>query len=132
MSAITQFFFRAPYHAPSTWTIIRWWESRRLAYNLSVGAAGVLSLAMVALADILPPHPKAPGIPWAGMLVYGILANVFFCFGPVADAYLCRRWGPNFAQTGPTLFRYGFVFAVGLTLLPIPLSLIGWLLKFLS
>ena len=30
---------------------------------------------------------------------------------------------------GPVLFRYGFVFSLGLTLLPIPLVVAGWLLR---
>jgi heme/copper-type cytochrome/quinol oxidase subunit 4 len=27
------------------------------------------------------------------------------------------------------LFRYGFVFSVGLTLLPIPLAVVGWVFR---
>lgn len=129
MSAITQFFFRAPYPSPTTWSVFRWWESRRLAYNLSVGGAGLLSLAAMAGFMVLPPHSRAPMIPWGGVLVYAVLANLFFTAGPVVDALICRRWGPNFAPVGPALFRYGYAFAVGLTLLPIPISLIGWLLR---
>jgi hypothetical protein len=126
MSAITRFFFRAPYPSPTTWSVVRWWESRRLAYNLAVGAAGIVSLAAIALSDSLPPAPRMPGIPWGLVLVYGILANLFFCLGPAVDALVCRRWGPTFGAVGPALFRYGFAFALGLTLLPIPLAIIGW------
>lgn len=120
MSAITKFFFRAPYSAPKTWEVFRWWESRRMAYNLAVGAAGVLSLSVVYLAEFLTPG-RTPGIPWGGVVVYAILANLFFCLGPIVDAIIMRRWGRNFSEVGPTLFRYGFVFAVGLTLLPVPM-----------
>jgi hypothetical protein len=42
MSAITRFFLRRPYPSPTTWSIVRWWESRRVAYNLSVGAPGAI------------------------------------------------------------------------------------------
>jgi len=45
------------------------------------------------------------------------------------DLLVRRRWGPSFAAVGPALFRYGFAFSVGLTLLPIPLVLIGWALR---
>jgi hypothetical protein len=132
MSAITQFFFRPPYVAPSTWSIIRWWESRRLAYNAAVGAAGVVSLSAIALTSVLPPFSRPPGVPWIGIVVYGVLANVFFSAGPALDAFIVRRWGPDYAAVGPALFRYGFAFAVGLTLLPIPVSLIGWGLRVLG
>jgi len=132
MSALTQFFFRTPAVSASTWTVIRWWESRRLAYNVAVGAAGILSLTAVALAELLPPNPRVPGIPWGGILVYGLLANLFFCLGPAVDAFVCRRWGRTFDAVGPALFRYGFAFAVGLTLLPIPLVAIGWGLRVLK
>jgi hypothetical protein len=131
MSAITKFFFRAPYAHPGTWAVIRWWESRRLAYNVAVGAAGLLSLGVLTVAGLLPPGPRAPGIPLGLILIYGFLANCFFCLGPALDALICRRWGPNLAAVGPALFRYGFAFAVGLTLLPIPLALIGWGIRLL-
>jgi hypothetical protein len=132
MSAITRFFFRPPYPAPTTWTVVRWWESRRMAYNLAVGAAGIISLGVIGLTDALPPQPRGPGIPLGLILAYAVVANLFFCLGPAVDALVCRRWGPNFAAVGPTLFRYGFVFAVGLTLLPIPLAILGWVFRFLG
>jgi hypothetical protein len=132
MSAIAKFFFRPPYSTQTTWSVVRWWESRRLAYNLAVGTAGVLSLAVIAVLDALPPAPRLPGIPWGFILVYGLLANLFFCLGPTVDALVCRRWGPNFGAVGPTLFRYGFAFAVGLSLLPIPIAVFGWALRFLG
>lgn len=131
MSALTRFFFRVPSFSSSTWSVIRWWESRRLAYNLAVGAAGVLSLAAVALVDLLPPNPRVPGIPWGGILVYAVLANLFYSLGPAVDALVSRRWGRSFDAVGPALFRYGFAFSVGLTLLPIPLVVLGWAFKLL-
>ena len=132
MSAVTRFFFRAPYSVPTTWSVIRWWESRRLPYNLAVGAAGVISLSVVALFDLLPPLSRAPGVPWGLILIYGVLANLFYSMGPGLDAVLCRRWGSNFSAVGPALFRYGFAFAVGLTLLPIPLSILGWIVRYFA
>ena len=132
MTAVTKFFFRAPYSLPTTGTVLRWWESRRLAYNLAVGTAGVLTLGVIALVDLLPPHARSFGVPWPAILVYAILANLFYSVGPALDALICRRWGRDFAEVGPTLFRYGFAFAVGLTLLPIPVALIGWALRILK
>jgi hypothetical protein len=37
--------------------IIRWWESRRLKYNLIVGGTGVFSLTAIRVISSLPPDP---------------------------------------------------------------------------
>ena len=119
-TALTKFFFRAPYSPAKTGEIIRWWESRRPAYNLAVGAAGLLSYAAITLFELLR-FGRDPTLPLGLILVYGILANLFYCLGPVVDTIVMRGWGRDYSEVGPTLFRYGFVFAVGLTLLPLPL-----------
>lgn len=120
MSAITKFFFRAPYSLPNTWEIIRWWESRRMTHNLTVGVAGFTSLCVVYVAEALTPG-RTPGFPWGGVVVCAILANLFYCLGPIVDTIVMRLWGREYSEVGPTLFRYGFVFAVGLSLLPVPM-----------
>jgi hypothetical protein len=130
MSALTKFFFRAPYSLPKTGEIIRWWESRRPAYNFAVLAAGVASLTTVYLADVLFPGERGPGIPWGGIVVYAILANLFYTLGPVVDTFVMRKFGRDYSEVGPMLFRYGFAFAVVLTLLPIPLVALRVLLGF--
>jgi len=123
MSALTKFFFRAPYALPRTGEIIRWWESRRLAYNLAVGAAGVVTIGAMTVAQLLfADRLETP--PLALVAVYAILANLFYTLGPIADTLIMRFWGRDYAEVGPTLFRYGFVFAVGLTLLPVPMIIL--------
>jgi hypothetical protein len=121
MGTLTRFFFRAPYSAPSTGEIVRWWESRRPLYNLAVLMAGVTSLASVFVAELFL-GMGAARIPWGGIVVYGFLANLLYTLGPIADTIVMRHWGRDYSEVGPTLFRYGFVFAVGLTLLPVALS----------
>ncbi len=133
MSAVTRFFFTPVYEPRSSWSIVRWWERRRGIYNLAVGTAGLVSMGAVTLADLLPPRlPHALGLPLAGIVVYGVLANAAYTCGPLLDVLIRRRWGDRVAVVGPALFRYGFVFAVGLTLLPIPLSVMGWVVRLLS
>jgi hypothetical protein len=114
------------------WSIIQWWESRRVAYNAAVGMAGLATLATLGMFSALPPHPMRFGIPWEPIVLYGILANVFFTAGPALDIAICRRWGPGFSAVGPALFRYGFAFALGLTLLPIPVVVLGWVARLLG
>ena len=121
MTALTRFFFRAPYAAPSTGEIVRWWESRRPLYNLALLVAGVTSLASVFVVELFLGEGSGK-IPWGGILVYGFLANLLYTLGPIADTIVMRTWGRDYSEVGPTLFRYGFAFAVGLTLLPVALS----------
>lgn len=132
MTAVERYFFTPLYFPRSPWSIVRWWESRRFLFNLSVGSAGLLSLAMATLIRHLPPHAGSFPVPWAGVLVYGVLANLCYTLGPVGDLVLRRALGERAPAVGPVLFRYGFVFSLGLTLLPIPLAALGWLLRWFS
>ena len=132
MSAITRFFFTPARESRSNWAVINWWESRRLTFNLAVGSAGLLSLGVATGLALLPPRPMHQVFPWRVVLVYGILANVFYTLGPITDAFIRRKWGDAYDVVGPVLLRYGFVFSLGLTLLPIPLSMLGWLVRLLG
>ena len=130
MSALTRFFFDPVYTRRSTWTIVNWWESRRAIYNLCVGAAGALSLLALGISAVVHPHPQPiHGPPVLAVVVYAVMANLCYSIGPALDVYIHRWWGPEYAPVGPALFRYGFVFSVGLTLLPIPLSVVSWLAR---
>jgi hypothetical protein len=133
VSALTRYFFSPVYIPRSAWSIVGWWERRRLVYNLVLAVAGVLSLGAQSLFTVLPPRSAAPDVPLGlvGVLAYAVLANLCYTAGPAVDVYIRRRWGDGYAVVGPTLFRYGFVFSVGLTLLPIPLSFLGWALRLL-
>jgi hypothetical protein len=127
MGTLTRFFFRTPYSAPRTGEIIRWWESRRPAYNLALLAAGTITVGIVYLMELLTPgrarfpHPLI-------IVVYAVLANLFYTLGPLVDTLIMRMGGREYSEAGPMLFRYGFVFAILLTLLPIPVMALRILL----
>lgn len=63
-------------------------------------------------------------MPLVGIIVYGLLANVCYTLGPVADLVLRRVLGIRAPDIAPVMFRYGYVFSLGLTLLPIPLMMV--------
>jgi hypothetical protein len=131
VSALTKYFF-GPVDAPrSGWSIVGWWERRRLVYNLSVGAAGVASLTAIFGFEALPPRSSLLMPPIEPIIAYAILANICYSAGPAIDWIIRRRWGSQYAPVGPALLRYGFAFSVGLTLLPIPLAAMGWVLRVL-
>lgn len=132
MSAVTHYFFAPVYNPRTSWSVIEWWEARRAVYNLAVGAVGVTSLAGLSVFALLPPHPAHLRIPWAGVGVYAVLANLCYTLGPVADLAIRRYWGNAYAAVGAALFRYGFVFSIGLTLLPVPLALLSWAVRVLQ
>lgn len=131
MTAVEKYFFTPLYYPRNSWSVVRWWESRRPLFNLSVGTAGLFSLGIASLFIHLPPHPESFGFPWPVVVVYGVLANVSYTLGAITDLFLRRRLGDRAPAVAPVLFRYGFVFSLGLTLLPIPVAAMGWLARLL-
>jgi hypothetical protein len=132
VTALTRFFFNPVYAPKSAWSVLGWWEGRRTAFNLAVGGTGVLTLAATNFFTLLPPHGTWFGVPLGPIAAYAVLANVGYTAGPVVDLLVRRYWGNGYAAVGPALFRYGFVFSVGLTLLPIPLFAVDWVLRLLG
>lgn len=129
-TAVERWFFTPLYYPRGPLQVIGWWERRRLLYNASVGAAGVVTLAVGWALGVLPVPGSMP-TELMGVLVYGFLANVCYTVGPVADLVLRRILGIRAPDVAPVLFRYGFVFSIGLTLLPIPLMLAGTIARFM-
>src|SRR5687768_7150178 len=124
MGALTSFFFRPPQSVPGTWAIFRWWESRRLAFNAAVLAAGATTVGTLFLIELLAPgRPRLPNL--LVILIYAGLANLFYTLGPLADALITRLCGRQVSAVGAMLLRYGFVFAVLLTLLLVRLTARG-------
>jgi hypothetical protein len=123
MSALVRLLFPVPDVRRSPATLLVWWESRRPTYNLIVGGTGLVTLAVLRVLSWLPPHIPFD-VPLALVVVYGICANLCYTFGFAVEALLQRLWGEEVAPVGPTLFRHGLVFSIGLTLFPIG---IAWL-----
>lgn len=124
MSAITRFFFRHEVTCRTPAEVIGWWEARRLPYNVAIGTTGLFTLAAVHLIMRLPPFstsiPLEPTI--IVPAVYGVLANVCYTGGWMAELWIRKALGREMEPAGPTLFRYGFVFSIGLTLIPVAMA----------
>lgn len=116
MTALTEFLFPAPAQRRAG-AILSWWERRRLHYNLIVGGTGLFSLAVVRILTWLPPRPHE-AIPLEVVVVFGVMANVCYTLGPAVEIFLNKVWGQKALPAGPTLFRMGLTFSVGLALLP--------------
>lgn len=129
MTRLAEFLFPAPAHR-TPGAILRWWEARRLPYNVVVGAAGLLTLGVVRVLTWLPPDAHAGGMPpWPFVVVYGVLANVCYCLGPALEIGLHWTWGRRVIPVGPALYRMGLTFSLGLTLLPVLLVGLEWLFR---
>ena len=132
MTALTRILFPLPDYRRTPWTLLRWWESRRLTYNVAVGGAGLVTLGFVALFGVLPPGLPAPVFVLRGIVVYAVLANLGYCLGWLAELAMRSLWREEAPDAGPALFRQGLSFAVGLTLLPIPVMGLSWFARVLS
>lgn len=128
MTALAEFLFPAPARR-SAGAIYRWWESRRLAYNAVVGAAGLFTMGFVRVVSLLPPGPHRLGIPLGAIVVVGVAANVCYFFGPLAETLVEKFSGGKVLPTGPALYRMGLTFSVGLVLLPTLLSSLDWVFR---
>lgn len=126
MSALTRLLFPAPAEVRSTGAILRWWESRRLTFNVIVGATGVVTLGAMKLIALTPPLSMNLPVFWPGIVAYGVFANLFYSLGFATEAAMQRAWHEETPRVGPALFRQGLVFSVGLTLFPVALMGINW------
>ena len=127
MSALTEFLFPAPARR-DVGSILAWWEKRRLAYNLAVGAAGLVTLGVANVqAAVIGFEPP----PLVAAAAFGLAANVFYLLGPTVEILIEKLFGPGVLPTGPALYRMGLTFSVGLALFPtlliVPITLL-WLI----
>ena len=128
-SGISDFLYPLP-SSRDTRSIIRWWEKRRLPFNLIVGAAGMLTVGLASIAAMLPPNAPGPGFFWIPIVIYGVMANVCYTLGPAIEILMQKLWGSDVRPAGPALFRMGLTFSLGLTLLfPTIIIVVDWVLR---
>jgi hypothetical protein len=116
--------------------IVRWWEERRLLYNIIVGCVGaVTSVLMISCGFISEPLvgeaiglPDPPILVPLGIIAYGIAANVCYTGGWVVELRLAKRGATSTSEFGIRAFRFGLIFSVALTLFPAVFSWAGFLL----
>ena len=128
MTALTEFLFPAPAKR-TVGGIVTWWESRRLAYNIFVGSAGLITTAAFALITALPPISDPELIPWQGMIAFGLGANFFYTMGSMIEIVAQKIWGNEVLPIGPALYRMGLTFSVGLALFPALIFTCIWVIR---
>ncbi|MGQ0650168.1 MAG: hypothetical protein ACT4P7_21665 [Gemmatimonadaceae bacterium] len=121
-TAVRRFLFSEASTAETPGQVVGWWERRRLPYNLAVGTAGIASLIAINVIGMVGPEPELVAPPLIAIVAYAGLANVMYTSGWVAELLLRPIFGRKTPVVGAAMFRYGFVFSVGLTLLPIAIA----------
>lgn len=117
MNQLVEFLYPAPARR-SVGGIVQWWERRRLAYNVLVGGAGLVTTAWVSLlsvtvwGDALHPEMVIP------IVVFGVGANLFYTLGSAVEVAAEKLFGGQVLPVGPVLYRMGLTFSVGLALFP--------------
>ena len=116
MTSLANFLFPAPAER-SVGAILRWWERRRLPYNLIVGSAGLITVAVADVVFVFL-DPSEGLVPWQAVVAFGVAANVCYLLGPTVEILAHKLWGRSLLPIGPALYRMGLTFSVGLALLP--------------
>jgi len=136
MSSFVDFFYPLPARRRTAGAVFQWWEARRVAYNLIVGATGCATIVGTTLILAIPGNFGGGRPPIAlllgGAVVYGFLANLCYFLGPLTELTMYRLWGDDAPRAGPVLFRQGLIFSVGLTLFPVVLAGLGLVVRVLA
>ena len=74
--------------------VVRWWESRRLRFNLYVGAVGLVTWFLVMIAGSAAVKPgvdfEEPIAMIFGPFVYAFMANLCYTLGWIMDIFEFR------------------------------------------
>ena len=132
----TPLFRREPAELTS-WQILFWWEARRLPFNLIVGAAGVVTFAVMLACAIVCERvigipigmPDPPILVPFAIAVYAFAANVCYTGGWIAELIALEVWGERARPLGEIAFGLGVMFSALLTLLPAALVLFAVTLR---
>jgi hypothetical protein len=129
--------FRRNVPITNAWDTIGWWETRRVPYNLIVGGAGILTcVAIAAFAAVgilfFDADFGSPLSGLLGILIYGVMANICFTFGSVAELVVRKAWPQQVDRFATESFSLGLGVSVLLTLTPGILSIVVGIFFLLS
>ena len=110
----------------TVWQIIAWWEVRRIPYNVLVGVAGIVTiiccLASAAIGETFLGIPiRWPDLSLFALfqvIVYGVMANICFTGGWMAEIVALKVWKDEADHFGRICFMLGVIFSIALTVLP--------------
>ena len=105
---------------------IGWWEARRVPFNLIVGIAGIMTIAVVIVVSLAAyflfssdfGFPDSPLLAVFGVIFYALVVNICYTGGWIAELVIRTLW-PEQADRFATLsLSLGVLLTVLVTLLP--------------
>jgi hypothetical protein len=110
----------------STFEVIKWWEMRRVPYNLLVGAAGIFTCIMTVIVATIASEtigeplglPDPPILAVFAVIAYAVGANICFTGGWIAEILVKKFWREKAGAFGQAAFAVGVAFSVLITLAP--------------
>jgi hypothetical protein len=132
--------FRRARPPERNWDVIAWWESRRIPYNLIVGAAGISSAIIMLITSLVTENfiGEAIGVPGSSLFAiiavafYAVMANVCFTGGWVLELLSRRIWGARAEAFGEIAFTWGTLCSVLLTLVPAGITVLVGAIRVLA
>ena len=110
--------------------IVRWWEARRLHFNVYVGVVGIITWFLVLIAGSAAVRPgddfEEPLAMLFGPIIYAFIVNACYTLGWIVDSVS--------SQSRPRvgLYKAGVIFSVVLSALPGVWAVIAWLMTFIT
>lgn len=106
--------------------IIKWWELRRIPFNIAVGITGVFTCVVILIVATVSSStfgeslglPDPPGIAIFGIIGYCIVANLCFTCGWVVEILVRTIWQEKAGAFAQISFSLGLLFSILLTLVP--------------
>lgn len=128
--ALTEWLFTVPDGRRSSWAIIKWWEVRRIPYNLIVGSVGVCSLLLFFFFITHSGELKAGEDAEEPLAIIAapFLMNFAYTAGWVLEVFLNTFSPEGTGRTGPMLLKLGMAFSLLAALTPSILWGFFWLM----
>jgi hypothetical protein len=114
----------------TNWEIIRWWEIRRIPYNVLLFIIGIAAIfAMEGLMGRVIPLGEDAVEPFAlalGSIAFGIIVNLCYTFGWVIELRRTRIDSVSARRRGERMFLTGLWFSCLLASAPFWFGFIFW------
>lgn len=119
-------FFARPEAGLSAWSVVWWWEARRIVFNLVVGITGVVTCGLMLCAALVAEAclgkalgvPDPPIVAVFAVISYGVAANLAYTGGWVTELVVRHVWGDPGRDFSRVALTLGLIFSTVLTLAP--------------
>lgn len=92
-------------------SIIGWWEARRMLFNMVILLCGLPTVLIIYLTGL-----ASLKFTVTGSIEYAILANICYTAGWICELIARSWWQERARHLGPILFTLGFAFSILLTI----------------